>query len=1193
MRIKHKFDEENAIHQKPKRAKTEDKSVEARNSSRLMSLDEEIPADQVAPMFVDSSPAEEKKPITLPTLHSIVKDASLNDKQKIAILSERIKLKTASIHERDVEGRSILAAACVNSGVELAEWLLKQDKDILYARTNKNSNVLFFAAEYANRPLFYYFLAREPKFATEINFSKSIPLDYAAKGGDKEIFLCLLNRQEKPLTREFLEGRDLLRNAVFYDRLEFIQWMVRDHIELMVSCQNIGSAIHHAKHLRAIIQSNQSEPFNNDLQIKDSIISFLQSFLSSREWCDFLIKHNLHNKPNKNNYYPMHTFAHHGCLHSIELLLEAKASVDLQSTDESKTTPLFSAVENNESEQLDAVKLLAMNGANINRPNGYGFYPIHLAVIHGNIKIVEWLLTQGIPVNLVEEGSYRKTAMHHAAIKGALHLAELLYQHKAEINKPDGRGFHPIHHASINNRVNIVTWLLKNGVSPDQPTDSKSGLTSETPLLLALERGYFDVVEVLQTFNAKYTCLEKKSSKKGKQAKKSLDDKQFIDFSVDLPHGNIEQRLFFAAAKYSKALPILKNLLTSGVSINTFMDIVTRVDDINPYMRKITNKLTALHEAIRHNNKEGVDFLLKNNANLFFKINDEIYCGVYATTIISRNAEIFQLLFSKITHSKDQNIRTQFIEDVGGKWWRPTAAGFPSHPFFEKPFPKDIFALMKQKFTPSEIRSFANIYLDKLVKHISRLNSWNAFFNLPQQDAVICDTIINLIKYDAANYITIINEQCNNKSVFPFPCEYRNIIFRHLAKPIFEEDRFLPFLIQNNYDLLVKIVSISKDKQNIKKLLTLTSVNKDFKIMHFLLCRARSKGSAAILESVTEAQRKELLRFNDFEAINKVMKEGGIKTFFYLIKQLNDPELQNQLFRHHLKSGITFIITERSRFAAGKIKYLEYFLNGITLDAERNQIISEMLPLAALRKGFYYLFNRIKGSDNRRNLLLSFAPKIKLVLRANDSGQIFEVTPFTPWLFTLSFLNEERDRQLFLLLLPSPTDPDQKRLFEELMKNKSQLLQQAAAMNHIFQIHGYRTDFFLSPGRPIILEAINSLRNLIYSSKMRIFPKLCIDLYLHIVTYLTGLPPKLTKHIMDTMHIDGINIAKSKGLIINKKMPEKQDVKSQGQSSITNNPLTTFFVQRMSVVITETSSNPDQNSTAGDADSSKSTTNGV
>ena len=71
---------------------------------------------------------------------------------------------------------------------------------------------------------------------------------------------------------------------------------------------------------------------------------------------------------------------------------------------ESSNTSLISAIESNNIKKVE--EIIKKNTSSINKLNSKGFSPLHISVIKGNIKIINFLLKNGAKINIL---SYKKT----------------------------------------------------------------------------------------------------------------------------------------------------------------------------------------------------------------------------------------------------------------------------------------------------------------------------------------------------------------------------------------------------------------------------------------------------------------------------------------------------------------------------------------------------------------------------------------------------------------------------------------------------------------------------------------------------------------------------------------------------------------------------------------------------------------
>ncbi len=138
---------------------------------------------------------------------------------------------------------------------------------------------------------------------------------------------------------------------------------------------------------------------------------------------------------------------------------------------------------------------------------------IQAATQTGARDVAEYLLAQGAPMGIctaamlgradkVEEflkqdrslatakGSHGLPVLFHAAMSGNTRVADLLLQYGG------GEGKEIALHGAVNfGHADMVNWLLANGLS-DVNMPNYEG---KTPLTVALERGYYDIADMIQS----------------------------------------------------------------------------------------------------------------------------------------------------------------------------------------------------------------------------------------------------------------------------------------------------------------------------------------------------------------------------------------------------------------------------------------------------------------------------------------------------------------------------------------------------------------------------------------------------------------------------------------------------------------------------------------------------------------------
>lgn len=204
----------------------------------------------------------------------------------------------------------------------------------------------------------------------------------------------------------------------------------------------------------------------------------------------------------------------------------------LTAAEKDLNSKLFDAVEQN---NLDEVKELIKNGADIHAREISSKKAIHIAVKKGNKNIVEFFLNEGISVNDTNNSGW--TPLHYAAFSGELEIAKLLVAKGANVRAENAYGQKPIdltHYGKDNGYKGVMELLLDKGGGKVNDTD-KDGYTllrcaviignlevikflidkganihakdnkGRTPLDLARERGNTEVVSMLSGINTKMT----------------------------------------------------------------------------------------------------------------------------------------------------------------------------------------------------------------------------------------------------------------------------------------------------------------------------------------------------------------------------------------------------------------------------------------------------------------------------------------------------------------------------------------------------------------------------------------------------------------------------------------------------------------------------------------------------------------
>jgi ankyrin repeat protein len=237
---------------------------------------------------------------------------------------------------------------------------------------------------------------------------------------------------------------------------------------------------------------------------------------------------------------PLHRAATKGLADAADCLISNGANIDAKN--KNGGTPLREAVMWS---RLNVAKLLIEKGADVNIKDNDGEIALNMAIrtlsggpkpsglrgpdhtLMGDQKyrrdIALLLINKGSDVNAkYKAGTY---PLHIAVLKGQLEIAKLLLSKGAEINKNnDGDEATPLHIAAQHNKIDIVNLLLANGA--DVHAKAAKGYT---PLHVAAEWGHIYVVERLLGAGADSNIKETRGFTPLKLAKKASAPKNVVN----------------------------------------------------------------------------------------------------------------------------------------------------------------------------------------------------------------------------------------------------------------------------------------------------------------------------------------------------------------------------------------------------------------------------------------------------------------------------------------------------------------------------------------------------------------------------------------------------------------------------------------------------------------------------------------
>jgi ankyrin repeat protein len=305
------------------------------------------------------------------------------------------------------------------------------------------------------------------------------PLHLAATWGTTDMVQLLLTR------KAYVDAQD---NEAYtpLGRAARRQRKGKEFVEILLAgganIQNLGTALH-------------SLAWNGQIEMLDFMISRGANIEAKSIYQTTPLREAVYNKQYK----------------TVEFLISKGA--DVHASSRYSGGPIFTAVERNDKEMIE---LLIANGAEIkavlsgetalhwamarNLPEMTRFLvtkgcetsPVNLAAFYGELDRVKKLVAEGADVNAKDNGSY--SPLHCAVCGEHKDMVEFLISHGAHVNAKTSRGWTPLMGAQS---TDIVRLLLVNDAPVNMNTE-----TGVTALHVAVNRGNTEAVKLLLDYRA-------------------------------------------------------------------------------------------------------------------------------------------------------------------------------------------------------------------------------------------------------------------------------------------------------------------------------------------------------------------------------------------------------------------------------------------------------------------------------------------------------------------------------------------------------------------------------------------------------------------------------------------------------------------------------------------------------------------
>jgi ankyrin repeat protein len=221
-------------------------------------------------------------------------------------------------------------------------------------------------------------------------------------------------------------------------------------------------------------------------------------------------------------------------------------------------------------DHFETMKLLVLEGANINHCDIDGFTPICTACANNYIEIVKHLISKDVDINIANNRGF--TPLFLACNNGHLEIVKLLLSKDADMNKAVDIGndkFTPLYIACNNGHLEIVKYLISKDINININTllSNNNGLA---PLYIACYKGHLDIVKYLislgvdMNISSNYGCTPSCIV----CSNDHLGVKYLISLCLDMNITDNEIVTPFYIACQEGHLEIIKYLIPLGIDMN-------------------------------------------------------------------------------------------------------------------------------------------------------------------------------------------------------------------------------------------------------------------------------------------------------------------------------------------------------------------------------------------------------------------------------------------------------------------------------------------------------------------------------------------------------------------------------------------------------------------------------------------------
>ena len=499
----------------------------------------------------------------------------------------------ADIHQIDVNGWTALHCAATYAKSEIIEYLLSLGLKVNMV-DNSGHTPLMCACCDGDRLDNIKTLIKQGADIHQIDNDGWTALHYAARDAKSEIIEYLLSLGVKVNMVSNIGQTPLMCACYDGGRLDNIKTLIKQGADIHQIDNDGGTALHYA----ARNAKSEIIEYLLSLGLKVNMVSNSGQtplMCACRDGgrldnIKTLIKQgaDIHQIDN-DGWTALHYAARDAKSEIIEYLLSLGLKVNI--VDNSGQTPLMCACR--DGDRLDNIKTLIKQGADIHQIDNDGWTALHDAARDAKSEIIEYLLSLGVKVNMVDNSG--RTPLMCACCDGdRLDNIKTLIKQGADIHQIDNDGWTALHYAARDAKSEIIEYLLSLGLKVNMVDNS-----GQTPLMCACRDGdRLDNIKTLikqgadihQIDNDGWTALHDAA----RDAKSEIIEYLLsLGLKVNMVDNSGRTPLMFACCDCSR-FDNIKTLIKQGADIH-------QIDN---------DGWTALHDAATHAKSEIIEYLL-------------------------------------------------------------------------------------------------------------------------------------------------------------------------------------------------------------------------------------------------------------------------------------------------------------------------------------------------------------------------------------------------------------------------------------------------------------------------------------------------------------------------------------------------------------------------------------------------------